>query len=114
MQLTDKDTERFWAYVDKGGKNECWRWLGAFWKVGHGAFRVGKQRTGDRKMVAAHLVAFYLYNGYWPKEGEQVRQTCDHRWCCNTYHLVEDAEPALGCSRPNAVDPERVFRLKET
>jgi len=118
LRLTEDDAERFWAKVDKRGKDECWPWLASFWKTGYGVFRVGKQRTGDRKMVGAHVVAFTLHNGYPPKDGELVRPTCDHRWCCNPYHLIEGSSSdnpwdMVERGLSNAIDPEKVFRLKE-
>lgn len=118
LRLTQKDADRFWSHVDVRGEDECWPWTAAFWKVGYGSFRVGSRKDDSRKIMGAHVVAFYLHNGFWPKPGNKVRHKCDHRWCCNPAHLIEGSASdntwdMVERKLPNAVDPERVFRMKE-
>lgn len=36
--------------------------------------------------MKAHRVAFFLARGYYPLIG---RHMCDHRWCCNPWHILD-------------------------
>lgn len=117
LTLQQINADRFWAKVDIRGKDECWPWLASFFTGGYGCFNVGSRKTGDKTPTGAHVVAFTLHNGYPPQEGNLVRHTCDHRWCCNPYHLVEgtyaqNSEDMVGRGLPQAVDPQVVFRMK--
>lgn len=72
--------ERFWSHVDKRGPDDCWLWQAATVK-GYGKFK-----GDDRKMLAAHRVAYELTYGPIPDE-MLCCHTCDTPLCCNPAHL---------------------------
>lgn len=74
--------ERFWAWVERRGPDECWPWLGALRK-GYGSFKlgIGQLEAEVRKDVYAHRVAFRLTYGRWPDP--QALHGCDNPVCCN-------------------------------
>jgi hypothetical protein len=77
--------ERFWSNVDIKDKNECWDWKGAFFTCGYGAFGI------NYKTLYAHRVAWTLTHGEIT-DGVIIRHTCDHRPCCNPYHLKDGTQ----------------------
>lgn len=83
--LSKADKIRFRSYIDRGGQNTCWPWIGARFKEGYGAFRV-TWATGARTL-RAHRVAYILAHGSVPNS-EVVRHTCDNPPCCNPKHLI--------------------------
>ena len=105
---------RFWAKVDKGGPNDCWMWLGAGGKYGHGFFHYGTKRE-NMHAIGAHRVAYVLSKGIdisqvkATKSGDNhVCHTCDNAACCNPKHLY------LGSHRSNMTDRNtrgRVFSI---
>lgn len=112
--MTPQERQRFWEKVSRTQGTECWLWQGATWRSGVGAVRLGSQRGGDRRMIAAPVVAFFLDCGYWPRTGEKVAHRCGVRRCCNPQHLVlVGGEPGLRALR-RGIDPDVVLRLKET
>lgn len=76
LQLSDVETARFWAKVDRRGPDECWLWIGA--KKGHGYGRFKHRR--------AHRVSFELHHRLLAL-GECVLHRCDVPSCCNPKHL---------------------------
>lgn len=71
--------------------DQCWEWLGARTKYGHGRIWV------DGKVERTHRVAYRLFIGPIP-DGEVVRHDCDNAPCWNPNHLV------LGDNKDNAQD----------
>jgi hypothetical protein len=71
--------ERFWSHVAKG--SGCWIWTG-FWNCnGYGSIGVG-----NKKVVAAHRVAYELQVGPIPP-GLWVLHKCDNPPCVRGDHL---------------------------
>lgn len=48
--------------------------------------------------TSAHVIAWALAHGRWPRPQEVVRHACDNRPCCNPAHLV------VGSAKDNARD----------
>lgn len=73
--------KRFWNRVDtSGGPDACWPFMGAHTSDGYGWL------SFDGEYKGAHVVAFFLANGFWPKH---TRHTCDNPPCCNPKHLID-------------------------
>lgn len=73
-------SERFWAKVQKGKKDECWQWLAHCSRDGYGMLNVNN--FADR----AHRVSWRLHFGEIPK-GIYVLHKCDNPPCVNPDHL---------------------------
>jgi hypothetical protein len=73
---------RYWAKVDKRGKDECWPWIGATDKDGYGII------GGDEevKFYRAHRLAYQLEYGPVPPK-KMVLHRCDFSGCQNPRHL---------------------------
>ena len=78
--------ERFWPKVDRGGRDECWRWLASLDAYGYG--QIHEPGKGGRNLKA-HRVAYELLVGPIP-EGFDLDHLCRNRACVNPNHL----EPA--------------------
>lgn len=76
-------SERFWNKVQKGGPDDCWPWLGAKTKWGHGMFWV----SADRRRQSAHAIALELTSGNSRPAGMHCCHRCDNPSCCNPAHL---------------------------
>lgn len=74
------DAARFWAKVQLGTNDECWKWLGGCFKSGYGQPEAGKY---------AHRMAWELANNACIVPGKQnvIRHACDNKKCCNPAHL---------------------------
>lgn len=85
MQLTSKQIEKFWSYVDRRGPDECWLWSGVTAGLAHR--RVGKFWVGPAKArkgyVAHRLAAQLLGIEVGP---EHLKPTCGNELCCNPRH----------------------------
>lgn len=79
----------FLSYVEMGGPDECWRWVGSFGGDGRYGTYYSEEHAGGR--VAAHRRSFELFNGIL-KSKEIVRHTCDHTWCVNPSHLLQGTQ----------------------
>lgn len=70
--------ERYWAYVDVRGPDDCWPWIGVTHK-GYGRFYDGISMRG------AHRVAWKIAHG---DPGDlHVLHSCDNPPCQNPAHL---------------------------
>lgn len=75
----DEFEDRFWVRVDRGGKDECWEWIGSLESSGYGNLsESGKQNS-------AHRQAWELENE--DPGDDWVLHKCDNKKCCNPNHL---------------------------
>jgi len=97
LQLTTKESHRFWSKVDITTSDLCWEWIGYRLPFGHG--QVGIRR----KVYLTHRVAYAIMKSPIPA-GKHVRHLCDNPSCCNPNHL------ALGTDLDNSNDKCRQGR----
>lgn len=74
-------TKRFWMFVDKSDKNDCWEWTAGR----HACFGYGVYRY-EGKPQYAHRVSWKITNGSIPK-GLHILHRCDNPPCVNPGHL---------------------------
>ena len=73
--------QNFWARIDRGHPDECWRWRGGGTRKGYGISSIGSIT------VLAHRLAYVLAGGRI-EPGLVLRHRCDNPRCCNPKHLV--------------------------
>lgn len=71
---------RFWGYVKRGKKHECWPYTMCKWSSGYGAFSLNDH------VYHAHRIAWQLTHGTLSKN-DLVLHHCDNPPCCNPDHL---------------------------
>ncbi len=83
--------ERFWAFVEQRGREDCWAWLGKFDKYGAPALHYGLGQYRPRR------IAFQVRYGHIPQR-HYIRSRCGVSWCMNPDHLVlaEKVKTATG------------------
>jgi hypothetical protein len=74
-------TERFWAYVEKFGPDDCWPWWGHRDEDGYGRIEHAGRSYG------AHRIALELRLGRKLSATEVARHKCNNTWCVNGAHL---------------------------
>lgn len=80
MEVTLKDSQRFFSKVEFHGEDDCWIWRGAIKDNGYGNF------YAQGKNINAHKAAFIFAYGCVP-EGSHLMHTCDNRVCVNPHHI---------------------------
>lgn len=88
-KLTKQDRERFWKFVDKRGRNECWPWKGGRSPKGYGQFKVGAR--GKQRTVIASRVAYMIRYGKDPHPN-LILHKCDNPPCCHWRHTIKGTQ----------------------
>jgi len=78
--ITDDVERRFWKFVNKTSKEDCWKWLGSKGRRGYGKLNI------DYKQILAHRISYKLHFGDIPKN-MLVLHKCDVKVCINPNHL---------------------------
>lgn len=73
--------ERFWNLVQKSSHENCWSWIGAKERRGHGRFKIS-----TKICEYAHRYSYMLHIGSIP-DGKCVLHKCDNGSCVNPSHL---------------------------
>lgn len=76
--MNPKDSQRFWAKVQKSGN--CWIWTAYKNAKGYGQFVINTKKT------EAHRIAYEHLKGEIPK-GLEIDHLCRNRACVNPDHL---------------------------
>lgn len=82
MTAAEMVAARFWAKVEVGEPDACWRWLGRYNSFGYGVLT-----HAGKKGFLAHRLSLQLKLGRELRPDELARHSCDHPWCKNPAHL---------------------------
>ena len=80
LELSRKESVRFWAKVERRGPNDCWLWKAGANDKGYGNFKIG------RSTLKAHRVSFEIHVHKLPA-GQCALHSCDTPRCVNPAHL---------------------------
>lgn len=109
--LTSKQIEYFWSFVDKGKEDECWEWTGRIENGGYGRIKL------CQRQLTSHRVAYFLTN----KKSDYnslVRHKCNNKKCCNPNHLengtIQDNNRDIFLSGNKGILTwEEVYKIRE-
>ncbi len=108
FRLDAKRIAKFWATVDKTGKDGCWIMTTAPTAPGYSIASLF--RLSDRRWcsVRAHRLAYFLVKGPIP-DGLQIDHLCRNKRCVNPDHLeaVTGRENILRGISPTAINARR-------
>jgi len=88
---TEQQIKRFWKYVNKKEKNDCWEWIGTKDVYGYGIYSI------KSVLYKAHRASYYFENGHIDKN-LICCHSCDNPSCVNPHHLW------LGTQKQNILD----------
>lgn len=80
MNITSKETERFFKKFELLKSDQCWLWKGCI-DNGYGRMLIGT------KSILAHHIAFFVFNQKLPSR--YVMHSCENKHCVNPAHLYE-------------------------
>jgi hypothetical protein len=95
--------ERFWQFVTKKERDQCWEWAGSQDGRGYGQLSAGKNKSP----IKAHKLSWMIHFGI-DADDLEVCHACDNRICVNPYHLM------LGTRTANMVDASRKGQLNRS
>lgn len=96
--------DRYWQYVNRGGSDDCWPWLGGRNDKGYGQFTLNHRKSGRQSNIGAHVFVLTLATGVLPADRLAMHWKCDNPPCCNPAHL------RWGTRKDNAQDMIRKGR----
>jgi hypothetical protein len=98
--------ERFWSRIEN--VNGCWEWQGARHLDGYGHIQLYDARTGKKRPIGTHRVAWELLVGPIP-DGLLFDHLCRNTRCANPTHLelVSQRENVLRSESPAGVNSRR-------
>lgn len=100
---------RFWGFVEKKDKNECWLWSGAQDGRGYGTISIGS----GKPPLKAHRISWEIHNGPLGCEAV-ICHRCDTPLCVNPNHLVraDQKENMRQASSRGRLNPKSLLNLR--